>query len=113
MKRSLARFGAAVIMCAGPALDLIGGPARAAATDPADSAGIEEIVVTATRREERLQDVPVSVTAFSQEKIDAAGLKNIDDVARVSPGLTFQRNGVTATGNYNDENSDIAIRGID
>jgi len=37
----------------------------------ADSAGIEEIIVTATRRLERLQDVPVSVMAFSQEKIDA------------------------------------------
>ena len=37
----------------------------------AAAAGLEEVVVTATRREERLQDVPISVSAFSQEKLDS------------------------------------------
>jgi iron complex outermembrane receptor protein len=89
--------------------------APAASTDPdsVSSAGLDEIVVTATRREERLQDVPVSVLAFSQEKLDSQGLKNIDDLARLSPGLTFQRNGMSSAGNYNDEGSDINIRGVD
>jgi iron complex outermembrane receptor protein len=41
------------------------------------------------------------------------GLKNIDDLARLSPGLTFQRNGMSSSGNYNDEGSDINIRGVD
>jgi iron complex outermembrane recepter protein len=88
-----------------------------AATGDADttaaSNGLEEIVVTATRRSERLQDVPVSVLAFSQEKLDAQGLKNIDDLSRLSPGLNFQRNGMSSAGNYNDEGSDINIRGVD
>src|ERR1700722_13782843 len=75
--------------------------------------GLEEIVVTATRRTERLQDVPVSVLAFSQEKMDSQGLKNVDDLARLSPGLNFQRNGMSSAGNYNDEGSDINIRGVD
>ncbi len=75
--------------------------------------GIEEVVVTATRREERLQDVPISVSAFSQEKLDSQGLKNIDDLSRLSPGVTFLRNGTGSNANYNDENSDISIRGID
>src|SRR5258708_7349219 len=77
------------------------------------SSGLEEIVVTATRRQERLQDVPVSVIAFSQEKLDAQGLKNIDDLSRLSPGVNFQRNGMSSAGNYNDEGSDINIRGVD
>src|SRR5882762_3581848 len=90
-------------------------PAMAATRDAetAPSSGLEEIVVTATRREERLQDVPVSVIAFSQEKLDAQGLKNIDDLSRLSPGLNFQRNGMSSAGNYNDEGSDINIRGVD
>jgi iron complex outermembrane receptor protein len=90
-------------------------PAAAAATegDTANAGALEEIVVTATRREERLQDVPISVTAFSQEKLDAQGLKNIDDLSRLSPGLTFQRNGTGSSADYNDEGSDINIRGID
>jgi iron complex outermembrane recepter protein len=89
--------------------------ARAAPADPesAASGGLEEIVVTATRRQERMQDVPISMLAFSQEKLDQQGLKNIDDLSRLSPGLSFQRNGMSSAGNYNDEGSDINIRGID
>jgi iron complex outermembrane recepter protein len=41
---------------------------------------IPEFVVTATRRAERRQDVPISVSAFSQEKIDSQGLRDIDDL---------------------------------
>ena len=66
------------------------GGALAQTTTPPPSGnaagGLDEIVVTAERREERLQDVPISVTAFSQEKLDQQGLKNIDDLARLSPG---------------------------
>src|SRR5437016_573112 len=79
----------------------------------AATGGLEEITVTATRREERLQDVPISVSAFSQEKLDAEGLRNIDDLSRLSPGVTFSRNGTGSSANYNDENSDINIRGVD
>ncbi len=86
----------------------------AAAGDADTSSGaLEEVVVTATRRSERLQDVPISVTAFSQEKLDAQGLRSIDDLSRLSPGVMFQRNGNGSSANYNDENSDISIRGID
>jgi len=74
---------------------------------------ISEVLVTATRREERLQDVPISVSAFSQDKIDSQGLRDIDDLTRLSPGINFQRNGNGSSANYNDESSDISIRGID
>jgi iron complex outermembrane recepter protein len=77
------------------------------------SAGLEEIVVTAERRAERLQDVPMSIQAFSQEKLDQMGLRNIDDLSRLSPGVTFFRNGMSSSGNYNDEDSDVSIRAID
>jgi iron complex outermembrane receptor protein len=87
--------------------------AATAEPETTSSGGLEEIVVTATRRSERLQDVPISVMAFSQEKLDAKGLKSIDDLSRLSPGLNFQRNGMSSAGNYNDEGSDINIRGVD
>ena len=74
---------------------------------------LEEIVVTATRRKERLQDVAVSATAFTQEKLDVQGLRSIDDLSRLTPGITFQRDGTTTAGNFNDEDSDINIRGVD
>jgi iron complex outermembrane receptor protein len=81
--------------------------------ETAPSGALEEVVVTATRRTERLQDVPISVTAFSQEKMDAQGLRSIDDVTRLTPGVAFSRNGTGSSANYNDESSDINIRGID
>src|SRR3979490_1380069 len=91
-----------------PAMSMAAGDA-----EPASSGGLEEIVVTRTRRSERLQDVPISVMAFSQEKLDSQGLHNIDDLVRLSPGVNFQRNGRSWAGNYNDEGSDINIRGVD
>ncbi len=81
--------------------------------ESATTGALEEVVVTATRRSERLEDVPISVTAFSQEKLDAEGLHSIDDLTRLSPGVAFQRNGMSSSGNYNDEGSDINIRGVD
>ncbi len=92
---------------------LAGGAQAQTADKSVTAGGLDEIVVTATRREERLQDVPISISAFSQEKLDAAGLKSIDDVTRLSPGVTFSRNGTGSSANYNDEGSDINIRGID
>lgn len=76
-------------------------------------ASIQEIIVTAQRRDERLQDVPISINAFTQETMDRQGLRRMDDLTRLSPGVTFLRNGTGGAGNYNDEFSDINIRGID
>ena len=88
--------------------------ARAASGDADGASGaLDEVVVTATRRQERIEDIPISVVAFSQEKMDAQGLRSIDDLSRLSPGLNFQRNGMSSAGNYNDEGSDINIRGVD
>jgi iron complex outermembrane receptor protein len=109
LKKCLWPIALAVGQLAGPAMSMEAGET----TEPASSGALEEVVVTATRRSERLQDVPVSVMAFSQEKLDAQGLKNIDDLSRLSPGLNFQRNGMSSAGNYNDEGSDINIRGVD
>ena len=83
------------------------------ADTPADTGELGEIVVTAQRRTERLQDVPMSIQAFSQQSLDQQGVRSVDDLTRVSPGVTFIRNGMSSSGNYNDEDSDISIRGID
>ena len=68
---------------------------------------LEEIQITAERRQERLQDVPISVSAYSRLTLDAQGSRSIDDIARLTPGVYFAR-GI----NYNSESSDISIRGI-
>ncbi|MEO8315307.1 MAG: hypothetical protein ABI645_10980, partial [Pseudomonadota bacterium] len=52
-----------------------------------------EVVVTASRREESLSKVPISVAAISQEQMDLQGLKEIDNIARYTPGLKLDRAG--------------------
>ena len=63
---------------------------------------LEEIVVTATRHEESLSKVPISVTAMSQESLDTKGIKDFQDIVRFTPGVTIDNSGTNA----------ISIRGI-
>ncbi|UZW55358.1 TonB-dependent receptor [Sphingobium sp. JS3065] len=56
------------------------------------SSGLEEIVVTATRREAKLQDVPVSVTAVTAETLGGAGVSQVRDLGQVAPGFISGRN---------------------
>lgn len=58
------------------------GPAEA-------SSGLEDIVVTAQRRAENLQDVPVAVTALTATALDAKGITSTTDLTAVTPGLTY------------------------
>jgi outer membrane receptor protein involved in Fe transport len=101
------------VMLAALGLRPLAAVAQSAQSEQSVSEGLQEIVVTAERREERLQDVPVSLSAYSQEDLDTQGVRSIDDLSRVTPELYFQRMGLSGASNYNDENSDIAIRGID
>jgi len=61
--------------------------AQDAGDEAENSLVIEEIIVTARKREESLQDIPVAVTAFSAADIEAAGLRDVRDVAALTPGF--------------------------
>ena len=52
---------------------------------------LEEVVVTARKTEERLQDVPIAVTAFSSEALAESGARDVYDLARMTPGFSFER----------------------
>jgi iron complex outermembrane receptor protein len=57
------------------------------AAPDAEAAGpLQEIVVTATRHEEGLSKVPISVTALTQDAMDVRGIKDFQDIARFTPG---------------------------
>lgn len=61
----------------------------------ADAGGIEEIVVTAQKRVERLRDVPISITAQSGAELERRGVSDTRDLVSVVPGLTMQSVGAT------------------
>ena len=53
------------------------------------SAAIQEIVVTARKVEENLQEVPLAITAFDSNSIETKGITSLADVAALTPGLSF------------------------
>lgn len=62
--------------------------ASAGADQPAE-ANDAEIIVTAQRRSERLQDVPVAVTALAGDQLQRLGIQGTKDLTRITPGLNF------------------------
>lgn len=85
---------------------LLGG---AAASSPgvlnaqdSSSAALEEIIVTAQKREQSLQDLPLSVTALSADDLQRAGAVNLTDIRTLVPGLVID----------NTESPQVALRGI-
>lgn len=100
-------LGIAVALAGTAALDVHAQTVNEAAA-PRSSLGetsLEEITVTATRVSERLSRVAASVTAFDQVKLDQEGVRSVDDVARLTPGVLFTNTGFAGTTN-------ISIRGI-
>jgi iron complex outermembrane receptor protein len=63
---------------------------RAQQSDAAQGAGqVQEVVVTAQKRNEKLEDVPISVSAHSARQIISMGVKSTSDLAVITPGLTY------------------------
>ncbi|MGL4542745.1 MAG: TonB-dependent receptor, partial [Polymorphobacter sp.] len=90
------------LMAASPALAQTPAPAgKAAATE---STGISEIIVTATRTAQNLQSVPIAVTAFNAEALEARQITDTARLVQSIPNTTF-----TAT---NFGGSNLAIRGV-
>ena len=76
-----------------------------AQTDQASTIYLEEIIVTARGREESIQDVPISETAFTAQTIEDAGIQQVDDFLALTPGVTFANSQDSGT-NF------ISIRGL-
>jgi iron complex outermembrane receptor protein len=90
----------AILVAASPAVPA----AESAAADE-----VPEIVVTARRTSERLQDVPVAVTAFGGEALDQRSVDTLDQVARYTPNIRFDGAAALSGGNYN---ATVFIRGV-
>lgn len=82
------RIGASALVATAVALAL--GSSNAPAQESgADSIALEEVVVTARKKEETLIDIPVAVAVLTAKDIEAKGIQNLYDVAMFTPGLTY------------------------
>jgi iron complex outermembrane receptor protein len=70
----------------------------ATATDANESEGIQEIVVTAQRRDESIQNVPITIQAVTGDQLKQLNVTTFDDLLRYTPNVTFSGNG-PGTGN--------------
>ena len=69
---------------------------------------IEEVVVTATRRETSLQDTPVAITALGTDALEQRNVEDLQDVAKYTPGLQI----IGLAGRGGGAGSNVSIRGI-
>jgi len=76
-----------------------------AATVAADGFAIEEIVVTATKRAESIQDVAISVSAFSGDFLEQSGVEDLKDLGSIAPNLNVVKSSQAGSQN-------IGIRGV-
>ncbi|MDH3621600.1 MAG: TonB-dependent receptor [Gammaproteobacteria bacterium] len=81
----------------------------AQAQDDDGLSGIEEITVTARKREESLQEVPVAITAFGKEDIRQLDLRQLENVSDLTPGFEFKNQGNQQPGRYNTQ---LKFRGL-
>jgi iron complex outermembrane receptor protein len=66
---------------------------------------LEEIIVTARRKEESVQDVPISMTVFSQEQLTAANIVSANELAKFTPSLQ-------TNARFGTESASFSIRGF-
>jgi outer membrane receptor protein involved in Fe transport len=76
-----------------------------AGAPPPTSASVQEVVVTAQKRTQNLQEVPISITALSGNDVAAAHVQGFDDLSRIAPALAIDSNASVGTTN-------LSIRGV-
>jgi iron complex outermembrane receptor protein len=76
-------------------------------TDTSSSA-LQEVVVSATRREESVDKVPISIAALGEEELSQSGIKDITALAAATPGLEY---GISGNG-FSSQFTSITIRGM-
>ncbi|MDH3511188.1 MAG: TonB-dependent receptor [Gammaproteobacteria bacterium] len=121
MKIKIESLAIAIIIAATLAASPVG--AQETQQNDANRLVIDEITVTARRKTENIQDVPLAITAFSAGQIEAAGIEGLDDVAAFTPGLTFSNlygeflavpviRGVAPTAVFGENNVAVFIDGV-
>jgi iron complex outermembrane recepter protein len=74
------------------------------------SVGLEEVVVTARKRDESLLDVPVSIQAMSSAQLESYNLQDMEEISRMTPGMFYTDFG--GTGRQDRASSQYIIRGL-
>ncbi len=88
------------------ALPALAQEAAPAAPPDAAQSGIEEIIITSTKREQNLQEVPIAVSAFTADDLTARGVDEVEELEEISPSIQMNTSNSTSNGGT------IRIRGM-
>jgi len=94
------QIAATLMLCSGAAV-----VAGASAAEPADDSGIQEVVVTATRRATSTTDIPYSISAIGGASLEESHVESLADLTKMIAGASYVDAGPTARGN-------VVLRGI-
>jgi iron complex outermembrane receptor protein len=94
-----------LLCCASAPVLLLALSAPAIAQTNSESVSLEEVVVTAQKRSENVQNVPLAVSVVTARQLESAGVKEFTDVSRVAPSLTIRQADQPI-------NASVALRGI-
>ncbi|MEJ0008412.1 MAG: TonB-dependent receptor [Steroidobacteraceae bacterium] len=101
-------FWRMTVLCGAPMLLSDLALAQTAAPQDASEGGLAEVIVTATKQAAiDVNKVPISISAYSQQEMDQRGIRDISDIAAITPGLTFSQQN-----NFGTPQTNIEIRGI-
>ncbi|NML92415.1 TonB-dependent receptor [Novosphingobium olei] len=80
--------------------------AQQAQAESNDTGGLQEIVVTAQRRSENLQNVPIAITAANSDTLAQARVDNVSNIGTITPSVTFR------VSNISSSSANLVIRGL-
>ncbi|MFM9853363.1 MAG: TonB-dependent receptor [Sphingomonadaceae bacterium] len=103
--KSFSRFGS-IALLTGASLAGISAPAFGQAAPAKQETGLDEIVVTAQKREENLQQTPLAITAISAVQAELRGITEVKDISSLAPNVTVLQGTTNATAAI------VTIRGI-
>ena len=88
-KNSLLATGYAVLPSMAMAVSLVGTAQAQSTSTASDNIQLEEVLVTAQRRSEKMVDVPISITALDEDALTTANVQNLSDINKLTPSLRF------------------------
>ena len=84
---------------------LVAGVCAATLVAPLFAQELEEIIVVARKREESLQEVPISITTFDAEDLAVQGIDSLEDIARQTAGVIFDKG-------FSPQDTRVVMRGL-
>lgn len=110
MRNLILRSSAVALGFAGFAIEFGLPSTQALAQDQTGGVQLEEIIVTARRKDESIMKVPLAITAFTSQDIESRGLSRLEDLSNITPGFFSTETG--GTGDFNRRDQQITFRGF-